>query len=138
MTAVAPSAAPALEQRSEHRYRVTLAGLLDTEAAESLDRLELPPSTREVVVDLLQVTRCTPEARQVLVRVQERWRRRGYRTAWLSDRPAIRGAALWVMHQAHDTNGKAVGSIVQADRWLRAGGTRTQLSLATLGVRRNA
>lgn len=116
------------------RCTIRLYGVLDATTVHRLNDLVVPDASTELLIDLLEVTNCTPDARKHLVTLASAWKRTGRRTAWLADRAALRGTALWVMHHARDDHSKAVGTSVQADRWLAGTGTRISVSLAQLGV----
>lgn len=114
-------------------------GLLDvdtvTRELTALKAALADGAVKQVLVDTSQVTLCPEAARSHLVSVQKELCARGRRTAWLDERAAFRGMALWVMHLAQDPNGKAVSSLQQAEAWLGSSEAREELASKVLVAR---
>jgi len=114
------------------RIRVDLYGSLDESTARELEQEliktsePLPPRSFEVMISLMGATHCALEARPVLARMQKELAHRARRTAYIDERPFMRGMALWVMHLAGDGNAKAVSTQEQAESWLQGSADRVR------------
>lgn len=71
----------------------------------------------DVLFDFTAVERCEVPTRHALLEIQKILRTGPGRTAYVSDRPQIRGIALWVIHQADDGRAKVIGLVIQAEKW---------------------
>ncbi len=119
-----------VERVSEHRLIVRLRG-----AIRDLSARELQPQVlrtireltrpREILIELTEVTECTPAACRTLALLQRKLGSHGCRTAYLVDRPRLRGVAWWIVHAARDDAAMPVLCVELAERWLT--GTRTRL-----------
>lgn len=115
-----------------NRVRADLYGALDQSTAQELEKEMLkvcgqfPPKSLEVLISLVGTTNCALEARPVLAHMQKELAPRARRTAYVDERPLMRGMALWVMHLAADGNAKAVSTEAQAEQWLQGHDDRSQ------------
>jgi len=116
------------------RVQVELYGALDGPAARGVQAevarmtQALTPGGFEVLFQLSGASRCSLDARIVLAELQKDLAGRARRTAYVDERPVMRGMALWVMHLAGDANAKAVATLAQAEQWLRGTGGRQALA----------
>lgn len=96
----------------------------------------------DFVVDMGAMTDCRILARGRLADTHLRLKPRLRRSAYLSDRPRLRGVALWIIHVADDANAKAVRDRKLAEAWLEKSVGRLQSAkdrlLATGGGGSNA
>lgn len=105
------------------RVHVALRGTLEGASLPDLGaavdaQLDAVPTGTRVVVDLTEVSRCDRAACRALARIQRRFKAHQCRTAWLADRPRLRGAAWWIVHAAKDPQAMPVTSQRFADEWL--------------------
>jgi hypothetical protein len=91
------------------RLHHDLAGLLDG-----------LPSDSGIIFDLMGVVRCEPAACRKLATLQRRLGAHGCRTAWLVDRPRLRGVAWWIVSAARDPHAIPVLDEPAAQAWLTA------------------
>lgn len=77
----------------------------------------MPVGRYNVLMDMTGMTSYSASAREVLVRTQKSFAECAKRTAYVADRPSIRGMALWVAHLSGDQNAKALATHEQAKRW---------------------
>ncbi len=123
----------------EDRVHLVLHGNLEGESlpcvADALDALlsEIAEGSR-VLIDLGNVESCDPAACRTLARIQRRLRDRGCRTAWLAQRPRLRGLALWIVYAANDPHATPVGDADLADAWLEGTGVRLSDGFPTMPV----
>ncbi|MBL9004221.1 MAG: hypothetical protein JNJ46_08245 [Myxococcales bacterium] len=94
----------------------------DSDAAELERELQrmisvMPVGRYNVLMDMMGMTNYSTSARDVLVRVQKSFAEFAKRTAYVANRPNIRGMALWVAHLSGDQNAKAVASHDQVKAW---------------------
>ena len=126
-----------IKQASPDQLRIELFGFVDAVRIAELEKeltatvRKLPAKSFTVVVSTVGVIECAMDAREGLVRVQQLLAPAATRTAYVDDRPAFRGLALWVVHLAADGNAKAVSSMEHARAWLsstvqRVDGARAQ------------
>jgi len=117
---------------SEDRVRIELYGSIDEPAAKELEAEvlkvvePLAPRSFEVMISLAGAINCALNARPVMARIQQAFAQRARRTAYVDERPFMRGMALWVMHQVGDANAKAVSTLDQAEQWLRGSDHREE------------
>jgi len=106
------------------RLTVSLLGEVDEEAIAALDRelrsqlARAASKSYEILFDLGGVRRCSAGARSAIAKLQEYIREIARRTAYVANRPAFRGLALWVCHIARDGNARTFPSLVEANIWL--------------------
>lgn len=97
--------------------------VLDVSSAQAMTvaakQAFLGSTIRGVIVLTGAVSDITEAVKKELVSFQ-REVSNGRRTAWVDERARFRGIALWVMHLAGDSNGKAVNTMAQAEEWLRS------------------
>ncbi|MFZ5441687.1 MAG: hypothetical protein ACOZQL_16920 [Myxococcota bacterium] len=113
------------------QLKVECSGLLDAPVVAALltetkSALEGRADVTQVLVVTNAVTDCTEAAKKELVALQRELSANGRRSAWLDERARFRGIALWVMHLAGDTHGKAVSTVEQALRWLSSNEVREE------------
>jgi hypothetical protein len=94
----------------------------DSDAAELERELQrmisvMPVGRYNVLMDMMGMTNYSASARDVLVRVQKSFAEFAKRTAYIANRPNIRGMALWVAHLSGDQNAKALATHDQAKGW---------------------
>lgn len=111
--------------QAEHgRVQITLRGDFEEPHAVALEatlreRLAAAPAgALEVVVNIGDLTRCSVEARDVLLRTQRYLGGVARRTAYVANRPLFRGVGLWICHHAPDANARTFASPAQAEVWL--------------------
>ncbi len=75
-------------------------------------------SIRYLVVDLRSLVSADKSMREALRAFHNVLHASQVRTAYLAERPSVRGLALWVIHMCGDLKSAAVGSEQQAERWL--------------------
>ncbi len=96
-------------------------GVLDSPSVLALLELVRESLKNKLIRRAIVITNnapdCSESAKKELVVVQ-RELAEGRRTAWVDERARFRGIALWVMHLAGDSQGKAVSTVEQAQRWL--------------------
>ena len=103
--------------------RVIFEGTLaapDAQALEKeIDRMVGVMRVRRynVLMDMTGLIGYTNEARDSLVRIQTVLADVCRRTAYVANRPNIRGMALWIAHLSGDQNVKAVATREQAQHW---------------------
>lgn len=106
-----------------NELRVEFDGPLgDSDAVELERELQrmisiMPVGRYNVLMDMMAMTNYSTAARDVLVRVQKSFAEFAKRTAYVANRPNIRGMALWVAHLSGDQNAKAVANADQAKDW---------------------
>ena len=109
---------------------VSLRGELDEVQAQALaaelhQRLNgTAPGVFAIVFDLDQLRRCSVEGRAVLAELQRYLGGLIRRTAYITNRPLIRGVALWICHSAPDSNARAFANLDAAEVWLAASEAR--------------
>jgi hypothetical protein len=102
---------------------MVLSGHLDGAGAEALSRevrLQLDRRSARggvILFDLHGVTDSDLAARPVLVELQKFIATRARRTAWMDDRPFMKGMALWIVHFSGDQTAKVVETLEQAKTW---------------------
>lgn len=94
----------------------------DSDAADLERELQrmisiMPVGRYNVLMDMMGMTNYSTSARDVLVRVQKSFAEFAKRTAYVANRPNIRGMALWVAHLSGDQNAKALATVDQAKGW---------------------
>jgi hypothetical protein len=77
----------------------------------------MPMGRYNVLMNLCAMTAYDTGARDALVRIQKSFAAYAKRTAYVADRPNIRGMALWVAHLSGDDNAKAVATLDQVKEW---------------------
>jgi len=111
------------------RVEVRACGSID---AHDVDRLasELLPNDMgngwELLVDWTELSGYTPEARQALLQLQRALAERSVRTAFVAERPRLRGLALWLAHTTNDPLARPFHQRAQADAWLASREGRIQ------------
>lgn len=106
------------------RVVITLRGDFEEAHATALEtalreRLATAPSgALEVVVDIGDLTRCSVEAREALLRVQRYLGGVARRTAYVANRPLFRGIGLWICHHAPDSHARTFPNLATAEVWL--------------------
>jgi len=106
------------------RFTVDLRGEVNAQAADGLDRelrsqlAGIEGGSCEVLFDLNDLRRCDAQARSALARLQHHIGGVARRTAYVANRPAFRGLALWVCHTAPDDNARTFPSVDEATAWL--------------------
>jgi len=80
----------------------------------------MPVGRYNVLMDMMGMTSYSFAARDALVRLQQTFAEFAKRTAYVANRPSIRGMALWVAHLSGDQNAKALASHEQATTWCTA------------------
>ena len=129
-----------LAQAEPGRVLITLRGDFEEAHAVALETTlrehltAVPPGALEVVVSIGDLTRCSVEAREVLLRAQRYLGGVARRTAYVANRPLFRGVGLWICHHAPDANARTFASLAQADVWL-AETTRRDDDLASKAAR---
>lgn len=119
--------------------RVDFVGAIDepdvAALARDLQRMVkvLTPGGFNVLFNCVELPRYTLPARDALVAVQQSVAKVAKRTAYLADRPNIRGMALWVAHLSEDQNVKVVVTQAQAEEWWNA--TEGRVEQAKRGLR---
>jgi len=88
-----------------------------------------------VLFDLRGVERCAVPTRHVLLELQRQLAERQCRTAYVSNRPRIRGIILWVIHQADDECAKVLGTLEPAERWIQNEGEERTPQVASTVTR---
>lgn len=117
------------------RVVVGLRGAFDTADAgafaEELRRqlASVTPGSIEVYFDLDELTRCSIDARTILLDLQRFLGHVARRTAYVANRPLFRGIGLWICHMAPDANARTFAVAVHADAWL-ADATPREVELA--------
>jgi hypothetical protein len=109
--------------------------LLDAGASQGLLAAVKEALTGAKVTQVLVLTNSVtdiPEAGKKELVALQRLLCDGRRTAWVDERARFRGVALWVMHLAGDTNGKAVSTLAQAEAWLKSSEARESLGQRTV------
>lgn len=127
-------------QTDRGRVVITLRGdfeaahavALETTLRESL--AAVPAGAIEVVVSIGDLTRCTVEAREVLLRTQRHLAGVARRTAYVANRPLFRGVGLWICHRAPDAHARTFPNLELAEVWL-AETTRRDDDLARTSAR---
>lgn len=129
-----------IAQGDRGRVLISLRGAFEEPHALALEatlreRLgAAPPGAIEVVVNIGDLTRCSVEAREVLLRAQRNLGGVARRTAYVANRPLFRGLGLWICHHAPDANARTFASLAQAEVWL-ADDTRRDEDLAHKAAR---
>ena len=106
-----------------NELRVEFEGaFVDSDAADLERELQrmisiMPVGRYNVLMDMMGMTNYSTSARDVLVRVQKSFAEFAKRTAYVANRPNIRGMALWVAHLSGDQNAKALATHDQAKGW---------------------
>ena len=119
--------------------RIELVGALEdadvAELARDLQRMfkVLAPGGFNVLINCLALSRYSSSARDALIDVQSTIAQFARRTAYLADRPVIRGMALWIAHLSGDQNAKVVVTHAQAEQWWNQSDGR--ISAARKGMR---
>ncbi len=72
-----------------------------------------------VLIGLSALTRYDPRLRPFLLALQAQISGEGGRAVYVSDRPRLRGVALWVIHMSEDSQAKIVPNMAAALEWLR-------------------
>jgi ABC-type transporter Mla MlaB component len=117
-------------RESDATITISLCGELDesqaqTLAAELRERLtSVTPGTYAIVFDLDELRRCSVEGRAVLAELQRYLGGVIRRTAYVTNRPLIRGVALWICHSAPDANARAFPTHDAAAAWLSSSEAR--------------
>lgn len=105
------------------RVEITLVGVVtDATVKGLLEHLQARYSTqwgKLVLVELSGAREVAESARAPLILVQDFWKTRSRRSAWLADQSLMRGLALYVIHSAGDGNARVFSSRDQADEWFQ-------------------
>ena len=114
---------------SARRVRVRLDGVLGREAIDQLrpkilDAIDRLPRRGELLLDLVEVTECTIATCRALALVQRKVGASGVRTAYLTGRSRIHGAAWWIVHASRDQHAMPVVNMEQAEQWLHGDAER--------------
>lgn len=72
-----------------------------------------------VLLDFTEVEQCDVKTRHELLELHKVLGRGKGRTAYIADRPRIRGIALWVIHHANDGRATVLGRASQAAQWFQ-------------------
>ncbi|MEM9455837.1 MAG: hypothetical protein AAGF11_16775 [Myxococcota bacterium] len=117
------------ERVSARRVRVRLEGVLDRDQIDQLrpkllDAIDRLPRRGELLLDLVEVTECAIAACRALALVQRKVRASGARTAYLTARARIHGAAWWIVHASRDPHAMPVIHMDQAEQWLQGDAQR--------------
>lgn len=88
-------------------------------AAELKTAVALARPQAELLIDLRQLGASSEDLEQGLILAHADWRARFGRTAWLADRPCLRGLALRVLTATGDRESAVVGSEALAERSLK-------------------
>lgn len=129
-----------IEHVTGDRAGIVLSGVLEGASLSGLGEsvrnlLGGLPAGSGIVIDLTAVARCDPAACRTLARIQRRLKAHCCRTAWLAERPRLRGVAWWVVHAAQDPMAMPVTDRCFAERWLETGEQRLdQLEARTHGA----
>lgn len=111
---------------SYNELRIEFEGQFETTDAKELEREVqrmvnvMPVGRYDVLMDMVGMTNYSADARDALVRVQRTFAEFARRTAYIANRPNIRGMALWVAHLSGDQNAKAVASRDHVKQWWSA------------------
>lgn len=114
-----------ITQPSPGQLHVEISGVLSSTLtqqlwADLLAWIARQPSARfDTLLDLRRVVDCSPDARAALVQVQKLLSTGARRTAYVANRPRLRGVALWVLHASEDAYGRAVATPEQASAWFQ-------------------
>lgn len=117
-------------RESDATITVSLYGELDESRAQTLDaelreRLTVAtPGAYAMTFDLGELRRCSVEGRAVLAELQRYLGGVIRRTAYVTNRPLIRGVALWICHSAPDANARAFPTHDAAAAWLSSSEAR--------------
>lgn len=123
-----------LQRVARDRVSIVLRGELLEAAVMRLQRdvarlLGGLPSDSGIIFDLGAVVRCDPAACRKLATLQRRLGAHGCRTAWLAERPQLRGVAWWIVSAARDHHAIPVGDEPAAQAWLTAAEERRDESI---------
>lgn len=112
----------AIERGSSGQLRVVLQGAIDegavTACGAKLNEALAGATPARVLFDLCLVSSLSTDARHALAELQRTLAPKVARTAYLANRPFLRGEALWVVHMADDSNAKPAMNERQAEQWL--------------------
>lgn len=82
------------------------------------------PEDGEVLVDLTDVTQCDIDVCRALALMQRKIGSQRVRTAYLTKRARIHGAAWWVVHASRDPYAMPVVTMDFAERWFESDAER--------------
>lgn len=111
------------------RVEVRAIGVIDEHDVDALTRQLIPNDMGadwELLVDMTEMSGFTPEARQGLAALQQALAARAVRTAFVADRPRLRGLALWLAHTTNDPLARPFHQRAQAESWLASREGRVQ------------
>jgi anti-anti-sigma regulatory factor len=117
-------------KRAGNRVVISWGEKLDEETTSELDRKilaalgEAGQRRAEALFDLRAVRTFDLNCRHLLIAAQKILAQRARRTAYLADRPHVRGLATWLIHHSADGNACVAMSQAQADAWLSSSGER--------------
>lgn len=111
------------------RVEVRAVGSIDEHDVDALTNQLIPNDMGtdwELLVDLTGMSGFTSEARRALADLQQALAARAVRTAFVADRPRLRGLALWLAHTTNDPLARPFHQRTQAEAWLASREGRVQ------------
>lgn len=111
------------------RMEVRATGSVDADDVIALSGRLLPNDMGtgwELLVDLTEVSGFDADARRELQTLQRALAAQEVRTAFVADRPRVRGLALWLAHTSNDPLARPFHLRAQAEAWLASREGRVQ------------
>lgn len=124
-----PSQSLIVEKAGLRRMEVRADGPIDASDVAALASRLLPNDMGhgwELLVDLTELTGFDGEARRELQVLQRALAAQEVRTAFVADRPRLRGLALWLAHTTNDPLARPFHQRDQAEAWLASREGRVQ------------